>query len=249
MQIRYRECSNTHIIYDQDVLPVLATDIFDHQAQQDRCAQDIPGRGAPLFFHFRGVDMNLKRYRRGGMVRHVIKSSYLYPGLKRTRMWREFHLLADMRELGLPVPQPIAARCERLSPFSYRGDLVTRKIANTRTLSEHIRQASLSDDQWSCIGRVIADFHRHDVYHADLNANNILMDDRGAVFLIDFDKGEYRSNTRQHWKRRNLERLLRSLNKLRGLHPALHFTFDDWKTLQSGYSELKARRPEESKLR
>ena len=197
-------------------------------------------RGTAAFFRFRGMGMALKRYRRGGMIRHIVKDSYLYLGLKRTRMWREFYMLADMRTLGLPVPQPVAARCERFSAVAYRGSLVTRIISDTRTLAERIRQAPLSDTCWTRIGRRVADFHRRDVYLADLNANNILLDGHGAVFLVDFDKAEFRRRKPQFWKRGNLDRLLRSLRKLHGLDSNLHFTPANWRALQLGYRGPKA---------
>ena len=62
---------------------------------------------------------------------------------------------------------------------------------------------------------MIARFHRAGLDHADLNAHNILFDDAGRGWLIDFDRGVLRIPATR-WRERNLKRLLRSLLKLRG---------------------------------
>ena len=67
---------------------------------------------------------------------------------------------------------------------------------------------------WEATGRLLARFHRAGLDHADLNANNILLDARQG-WLIDFDKGSIRIPATA-WRERNLARLQRSLVKLRG---------------------------------
>jgi 3-deoxy-D-manno-octulosonic acid kinase len=62
------------------------------------------------------------------------------------------------------------------------------------------------------VGAEIARFHAHGVYHADLNAHNILLTD-ASVWLIDFDRGELRHPARA-WQQANLARLKRSLLKI-----------------------------------
>ena len=49
---------------------------------------------------------------------------------------------------------------------------------------------------WRAIGAAIARLHRGGVDHADLNAHNILLDGRGAVSVIDFDRGRVRGARR-----------------------------------------------------
>jgi 3-deoxy-D-manno-octulosonic acid kinase len=68
---------------------------------------------------------------------------------------------------------------------------------------------------WEEAGRMIARFHRAGLDHADLNAQNILFDDAGHGWLIDFDRGVLRIPATR-WRERNLARLKRSLLKLRG---------------------------------
>jgi 3-deoxy-D-manno-octulosonic acid kinase len=66
---------------------------------------------------------------------------------------------------------------------------------------------------WSRIGDTLGRFHREGVFHADLNAHNVLLDADEAVWLIDFDRGALRASGTE-WKRANLSRLFRSLQKI-----------------------------------
>jgi 3-deoxy-D-manno-octulosonic acid kinase len=151
-------------------------------------------------------------------------------------MWREFHLLQTLWQLQLPVPQPVAARCEKLGPFLYRGDLITQRIPASRTLAETLRAQPVSSELWRELGATLARFHEHGAYHADLNANNILLDENGRFYLIDFDRGDKR-HPDAAWQQNNLDRLQRSLNKLQRLHEPFYFSPSEWAALQRGYRQ------------
>ena len=84
---------------------------------------------------------------------------------------------------------------------------------------------------------IVRRFHQRGVYHADLNAHNILWTESGEVYLIDFDKGQLRE-TRRSWQLANLNRLQRSLSKLVQLEQKFHFTQQDWDHLVAGYTQL-----------
>ncbi len=173
----------------------------------------------------------LRHYRRGGLFGRVVTDSYLFTGAERTRAFREWRLLADLVALGLPAPRPVAARFRRTGPV-YRADLVTELIPDCRPLSALLCDASIGVD-WEAIGATIRDFHDAGVDHADLNAHNVLVDDDGRVFLVDFDRGRRRSPG--SWRQANLSRLRRSLDKLarqRG-EPADETA---WRRLLAGYS-------------
>ena len=104
-----------------------------------------------------------------------------------------------------------------------------------KTLAEILATTPVSDDIWQAVGQCIQHFHNENIFHADLNANNILLDEHNTVFLIDFDRGEFRRDG--SWKQSNLERLLRSLNKLQNIHTHFYFTQDNWQTLMQAYQE------------
>ncbi|OWT56289.1 hypothetical protein CEY11_19750 [Candidimonas nitroreducens] len=74
--------------------------------------------------------------------------------------------------------------------------------------------------------------HQAGVWHADLNAYNILLDRQGAAWLIDFDRGR-RGKLTPRQRRDNLLRLRRSLLKVAG-EPGLAY----WQGLEQAYRRL-----------
>jgi tRNA A-37 threonylcarbamoyl transferase component Bud32 len=101
--------------------------------------------------------------------------------------------------------------------------------------SAQLAKGALGDDAWRSIGAAIARLHEASVDHADLNAHNLLLDRSGAVSIIDFDRGRVRAGG--WWKRGNLERLHRSLEKVtRGLPPQ-RFSARAWSCLLAGYDD------------
>lgn len=195
------------------------------------------GRGATVLFEAEGQRMVLRHYRRGGLVRHFSDDLYLRTGLRNSRPWRELALLTRLHAGGMPVPPPIAARVAPTSGLSpwYRGDLVTGYLPGTRSLAEALRDGPLDADTWSRIGNTIARFHSLAVDHADLNAHNVLLDEAGAAYLLDFDRARLRMRPRGRWSHGNLGRLHHSLGKLRRAEPDFPFGESEWKRLLAGY--------------
>lgn len=179
-----------------------------------------------------GTRWVLRHYRRGGLMAKVSQDSYLWTGAARTRSFAEWRLLAELRARGLPVPVPIAAHYVR-GLFTYRADLITELLPNSRTLADVITGYELPEAGWRAVGNTIAAFHREGVHHADLNANNILL---GAgerdVYLLDFDRG--RIEARGAWEQGVIARLRRSLDKIKGQRADVRFGERQWQWLSSG---------------
>lgn len=192
------------------------------------------GRGSAWFLRVDDEQWVLRHYRRGGLIARWVADRYAWLGVARTRAFAEWHLLADLFGLALPVPRPVAARVERCGVWRYRADLIIARIPNAESLAERLRRAPLNPSEWQSLGEVIATFHAAGVHHHDLNAHNILLDDEGRFFLIDFDRGRRRRPGR--WARRNLARLRRSLDKLAADGDGLNFAAGDWAALLRGYS-------------
>ena len=77
------------------------------------------------------------------------------------------------------------------------------------------------------------------MYHADLNINNILFDDSGNVFIIDFDRGEIKQPD-VSWQQENMKRLARSFAKEQGRNEIMHWQQSDWQLLICEYqAQLK----------
>ncbi len=202
------------IVYDPAIVNQTSAGLFDPSAwpRARRVMSDAGGggRGSTYFVCDDGTDFALRHYYRGGLIGRFVEDQYLWFGEARTRSFREFALLREMCRRGLPVPRPAAARYRR-SGIVYRADLLTVRLAVERSLAEALEDIEHDSARWHAVGVTLRRFHDAGVYHADLNAHNILLNG-GEVSLIDFDRGELRSPG--HWREANLARLDRSLRKV-----------------------------------
>lgn len=176
----------------------------------------------------------LRHYYRGGLMEKISKDAYFYTGLKNTRAVAELSLLELLYSEGYEVPRPIAANVER-SGLYYCADIIIERVEGAQDLVAQLSKSPMSDLQWQQLGACIAKFHQRGVYHADLNAKNILITP-DKFYLIDFDRGEIR-NPNAKWQGANLERLLRSFRKELAKLPTLAFTESNWQSLMQGYSK------------
>lgn len=205
----------------------------DHWRKSDAIEGAARGRGTAWFMRAGTDALVLRHYHRGGLVAKWLKDRYWFSDAEATRPFREWSLTWLLHGRGLPVPEPVAARYRALGNW-YTGDLITRRIANSQSLAELLGQEAVSLQRWIAIGRCLHRFHDALVCHADLNAHNILIDEAGAVFLIDFDRG-YLCAKRGIWCDRNLARLRRSIDKVQDRLPPGRFSETDWHSLLAGY--------------
>lgn len=237
--------SNRHcqLLYNAELLKDPAASLLsqDILQQADSIQQILTGgRGQAWFLTLESLQAVLRAYQRGGLIARINQQSYWGVSAENSRGFKEWRLLQWMLSEGLPVPLPIAASFCRwpffLSPF-YRAHILVERIDNTRTLDQLLSADELDEAVWESVGQCIAGFHNKGVYHADLNANNILLDDQSLVYLIDFDKGEIRQEKKEDasWKRENLSRLQRSLLKQRGKHQNYYYDDGVWGALIRGY--------------
>lgn len=241
-------CGNSHILFDATLIAKPDDHLFNidwlnrHHALQSTES----GRGESWFIDFKNPGQQnqqwvLRHYLRGGMVAKFNRDLYLAWQAEQSRAWKEWRLLHYMHSLKLPVPRPVAARAHwpagRMVGL-HRADILLERIPQCSNLSSLLQQRALPETIWRAIGQCVQTFHRHDIYHADLNANNILIDSQEKIYLIDFDRCRITSN--MQLKAGNLPRLKRSLQKLQGLHPVYHFTEQNWQILLAGYSANSA---------
>jgi len=228
------------MLYDASRASNFAEVWFDPEWWRSRDALEgsAPGRGSTLFLRGERQEFALRHYLRGGLVARVVHDRYLWSGEDETRPFAEWALTHHLHRAGLPVPAPVAARYRR-DGLLYTGDLITERLAGTRSLAMLVGLGALSLSVWIDIGRCVGRFHAKGVCHADLNAHNVLLTDDGEVFLIDFDRCALRPPGL--WEDSNLVRLRRSLEKVTERLPRERFDEPDWQSLLDGY--LAERRP------
>lgn len=190
------------------------------------------GRGSAWFISDSDRSWVLRHYLRGGAVSRLNADQFLFVGTSRVRSFNELRLLEDLTRDGLPVPEPIAASCVQVGLF-YTASILIKRIPRVTTMGN--RFFELTASELRKIGSVVRRFHNHGVYHSDLNCFNILIGD-DAVYLIDFDKcRRYESSSHgATWKTKNLERLKRSIDKIRPSTPPEDIPAR-WESLLEGY--------------
>ena len=200
------------IVFDPVRLRQAGPELFD-PAHYGAAASPVAagGRGAAWFVRGDAGDAVLRHYRRGGLMARLGCEDYAWLGESRVRSVAEFRLLAELHREGLPVPAPLAAGYWRRG-LGYRAAILVERIAGTRALS-HWLAADVGQAPWEAVGDMIARFHLAGLDHADLNADNVLVDAQGQPWLIDFDRC-LRRRAGGGWRARNLRRLARSLAKL-----------------------------------
>ena len=201
-------------------------------------AQPIDGgRGGSSRIHVDGRDYVLRRYLRGGMVQRVLEDQYLWTGLASTRPAIEQRAVRHALDHQLPVPAVAAWQVLRRG-LLYRAVIISRFIPHRSTLAGWLARQDLSVDDWASLGRLLRRMHEAGIDHADLNADNILIDESGDFYLIDFDRARIRP-AGGDWRRGNLARLQRSLLKisrrLAGAERKFHFSDKDWQRLLAAY--------------
>ena len=226
------------ILYDRAVINQISEKHFVPQgwAHAERVSGELGsgGRGNTMFVGNVPRQFVLRHYVRGGLIGKFVRDRYFWGGEENTRSFAEWRLLKKLVEAGLPVPRPAAARYVRRGTF-YTADIVTVTIPNVRPLSTVIAEAARPHAFWAAVGAAIHEFHATGVYHADMNAYNLQIDNADRVWMLDFDKG--RLMKPGPWQQQTLARLHRSLQKIRTLDPSLHFSARDWEALLAGYFE------------
>lgn len=228
--------ANGAILYDRSVISTIDDGRFDPgswlHSEPVAGAQGSAGRGNTMFIGNVPRQFVLRHFVRGGLVSKVAYDKYVWTGEDSTRSFREWRMLARMADRGLRVPRPAAARYCRRGPF-YTADIITVRIPRVRPLSELIATEKCGADFWRTLGAAVQGFHGGGVYHADMNAHNLQIDDDGDLWMLDFDRGRLRHPG--PWQQRNLSRLHRSLEKIQSTNASLFFTPADWEHFLEGY--------------
>ena len=162
------------IIYDACLMDFPGPDFFsvDYWRSRQALKGEAVGRGSAWFIEIPGPVV-LRHYLRGGWAAKFSRQRYFFTGISRSRPFREYRLLSELFELGLPVPRPVAALCQHHGVTS-SGAIMTARIDSSNTLADSLTGDGLVGGVWANVGRCIRRFHEAGLWHADLNARNIL---------------------------------------------------------------------------
>lgn len=182
------------------------------------------GRNAAWFIPTVVGPAVLRQYRRGGLIAKFNQSKYFFTGPEKTRAFQEFRLINALNDAGLAVPKALGAFYQRQGVFCEMA-LITALIADNQalaTICQRYLDKDLSEEEAAAYARAAAKSIRqmHDlgVWHADLNAFNVLCcreDESLKAYIIDFDKA-VKTALSPRLRQQNLDRLGRSLKKLCG---------------------------------
>lgn len=224
------------IRYDSDIIDAIEDKHFTAQywQQQKAIAGNATGRATVWFIQQGELGLLLRHYYRGGLVGKINKDRFMREPVEKTRAIHEFDLLLKLKELGLSVPRPVAARMEKTGVFSYKADILVEVIPGAVDVYRLLREKPLSAALWQKLGSTIKELHDAGVYHSDLNCHNLMLDDMDKPWIVDFDKCDFRENG--NWKEANMQRLLRSLRKEKEKNDAFFWRESrDWPELMTGY--------------
>lgn len=197
------------------------------------------GRGGAWFIETGEGDAFLRHYLRGGMAAKLSRDGHLWRGINRVRSFAEFRMMRTLREKKLPVPMPFAAWYRR-EGLQYRAAILMQRLPGVQPFAVLAAQATQEKEApWDAAGQLVARFHRAGLDHADLNAHNILFNDNGNGWMIDFDRSRLRIPATP-WREANLQRLQRSLRKQRGKR-SIEQVDADFARLRAAYDAAWAR--------
>lgn len=194
------------------------------------------GRGQALLIAHGEHGHVLRHYRRGGLMARLSDDRFWRAATHGSRAMREFSLLRLMRSWQLPVPEPVAASHRPRGPLFYEADILVGLIPGSANVVQLLQQRPLAASEWATLGQAIRRLHERQVFHADLNAHNLLLDSAGQAWVVDFDKCDVRPGG--SWKALNLQRLLRSLRKEATRVTPYHWSEADWAALLGGYQTV-----------
>ena len=224
------------IVYDNDIFSEVSEDLFRQAGWQQATpvggVLGSAGRGNTLIVGDGEREFVLRRFVRGGVIGRLIKNAYFWAGEDETRSFREWRLLRKLVDMRINVPVPAAARYRRTAMF-YTADLLTVRVPGIQSLAQRLTRESVPDGFWMSLGEQIAKVHEAGVYHADMNAYNVQVDESEQLWLLDFDRGKLSPGGTR--KQETLSRLHRSLQKISGMSTDIQFTTTNWEQFLDGY--------------
>jgi len=165
--------------------------------------------------------MIIKHYEHGGLFRKITRDVLF----GNSRPFRELAILEAASQKGIPVPEVLAARVDRIFGPLYKGEIVYKEIPDSTNLLEYLKRfkerrfkekISRKREIIKSLAQAINKMHTSGIYHGDLNVKNVLIQNIGKgtqVYLIDFDCSKIKEKLTLRDRIKNLARFNRSCEK------------------------------------
>jgi len=174
------------------------------------------GRGEVLLVGH-PVAVAVRKYHHGGLFRRITRDIFLFG----SRPFEEVAVTEAAQSAYIPTVEVLAAIMERKWGICYRAYLVTRYLPKAVNLVQYLGSRTPDEERHEVIklaARAVRTMHQSGIYHADLQLRNFLVT-RGEelqVHLLDFDRSEIHTSLSPSARIKNLKRLDRSAEKLKG---------------------------------
>lgn len=165
-------------------------------------------------------DVVVRHATRGGLVAKYVKDLFVAP----TRGIVELLNSERLRKEGVRTPKLVAYAVYPAGPLLRRLDVVTREIPNAYDLAD-VFSVPLSQqnkhEALAAVSELIGSLTHAGAHHPDLNLKNIVLSREGDVeqriraFVLDVDRVRFNFPGDPMVARANMERLMRSLEKVR----------------------------------
>lgn len=165
-------------------------------------------------------DVVVRHAARGGMIAKIVSDRYVAP----TRGIVELLNSERLRKQGVRTPRLVAYAVYPAGPLLRRLDVATREVPNAYDLAEVFSSPLTQEhkhEALAAISELIGSLTHAGAHHADLNLKNIVLSREGDVeqriraFVLDVDRVRFNVPGDPLVARANLERLMRSLEKVR----------------------------------
>ncbi len=193
--------------------------LYDYASRQSG-AREFRGRTTAYGITLGGNCGNVvvRHAMRGGLLGKTGSDLFFPP----TRGLRELVNSLRLKLAGVPTPEVVAFVSYPAAGLLRRGDVATREIPESHDLAVVLTEMSEGDHRDSCIlatRELLAKLAKTGAHHPDLNARNILITwdahDGAKAHVLDVDRIRFHVPSDPMVERANLERLERSLNKLK----------------------------------
>ncbi len=206
---------------DQKLVEDLYYESLNTESTSVKGVSSVKGvRGAVLKRKINDVDVVVRLYRRGGLMKYFLKNTFFKSSsIDKSRPIREFYILNSLKDLDVPRVVAVAVKEHR---FTYSGIIITEYIKDSfNLLNEAPKNKGLIKELSFKAGILANKIITKGVFHPDLHVGNVLYRTNGEVFIIDFDKASVISK-KEKGVTKLIERWSRSVNKFLSVNKDLY---------------------------